>query len=58
MRQSGKEAKLLRWAREGTAAERREALALQAGAEFADEPGGSPGFGGALGRRHPPGGRG
>ncbi|CAM3731088.1 hypothetical protein COLU111180_05540 [Cohnella lubricantis] len=58
MRQSGKEAKLQRMQLEGQSPDRREALALQANAEFADELGHDARIGGGFARRHPPAGRG
>lgn len=58
MRQSAKEAKLEKMMREGQPLDRREALALQSGAEFADELGHDARGGGGYGRRHPPAGRG
>ncbi|MGG1313898.1 MULTISPECIES: hypothetical protein [Cohnella] len=57
MRQSGKAAKLQKVMREGRPSDRREALALQADAEFADD-GHDARSGGGYGRRHPPPGRG
>ncbi|GIO12444.1 hypothetical protein J19TS2_19990 [Cohnella xylanilytica] len=54
MRQSAKEAKVQRAMREGAPIERREALARQAGSEFADELGHEARAGGGYGRRHPP----
>jgi len=60
MRQSGKEAKLERMAREGMMPERREAMAFadSTQSEFAEEWGGGATGGTRNGRRHPPGGRG
>lgn len=60
MRQSRKEAKLERMAREGALPERREAMAFAevSRSEFADEWGGGPMSGSRNGRRHSPGGRG
>ncbi|WP_156922544.1 hypothetical protein [Cohnella thermotolerans] len=58
MRQSGKEAKLQRAMKDGAPVERREALAMRAGAEFADEFEPDARTGSAYGRRHPPVGRG
>lgn len=58
MRQSAKEAKLERAMKAGEAAERREAIVSQAGAEFADELGMQARSGGGYVRRHPPATRG
>jgi len=57
MRQSGKEAKLERMMKQAQPAERREALALQSDAEFADEFGQDARGGRWNGRKHPPTGR-
>ncbi|MBW5445049.1 hypothetical protein GE107_03090 [Cohnella sp. CFH 77786] len=60
MRQSRKEAKIERMAREGMNPERREAMAFpeSPGTEFAEEWGNGPAAGTRNGRRQPPGGRG
>ncbi|MBB6633967.1 hypothetical protein [Cohnella thailandensis] len=54
MRQSAKEAKLQRSMREGEPIDRREALAIQTGTEFAGELGEDARSGAGYGRRHPP----
>ncbi|WP_168735422.1 hypothetical protein [Cohnella fermenti] len=54
MRQAAKEAKLQRAMREGEPLDRRAALAMQAGTEFAGELGEDVRSGAGYGRRHPP----
>ncbi|WP_158629962.1 hypothetical protein [Cohnella sp. AR92] len=54
MRQSAKEAKLQRLMREGEPVDRREAMAIQTGVEFAGELGEDVRSGVGYSRRHPP----